>query len=416
MNATFATKAWFWTQKHRSGNISFKVQVGKTNLGKPDIRTFHTEAEAIAFRDDWNAKLVTRDTNGLVDLNTVQRAEVLLALARLADFNASLGEAVDFFLKHARPERGQITVEDAVKLFLDTKKQLKRSRAYLRGCNKTFLTPFAKFFAGRNVTDISTTECERYLNSHEEWSNASKASHINYLRTFYSFLIKKCYARLNPFANIERPRATSTIPKVMPPADVEKLLQFALNEGSKAECACMALVFFCGVRPEGEVARLTWETNVDLDARIVTIAHDQSKTGSRRVNAIPDNAWEWLNLCKGSGQIAPNDFKQRMKRLRQRCKAANHFDIPTNTMRHCFCSYHIAKHKDASKTANLLGHPNPALLYRTYLELVKNGDADDYWRIVPASVKPAWEAARKAQAAQANLADLKRRLQEQAQL
>jgi integrase len=409
MTSTFATKAWMWCQKHRSGNVSFKVQCGKTNLGKPDIRTFQTEAEAVAFRDDWNSKLVTRNTNGLVDLSTVQRAEVLAALAKLEHFNATLTEAVDFFLKNARPERGKITIEEAIKVFLDAKKQAKCSSAYLRGCEKTFFPPFAKFFAGRNVTDITPSECERYINTHDQWRNATKTTHINHLLALYSFLIKKCYARLNPLLSVERPRSANVNPKTMPPADVEKLLQFALDDGRKAECACMALVFFCAVRVEGECSRLSWD-DVDLDARIVKIASAQSKTGQRRVNAIPDNAFEWLNLCKGTGQIAPTDYKQRMKRLRRDSKVP----YPNNAMRHCFCSYHIAKYRDASKTAMLLGHSSPKRLYHTYLELVTARDADTYWRIVPASVKPVWEQRAKEEAAQAKLATIKSDLQKQA--
>src|SRR5216684_1763015 len=109
MSATLhVNKARMWPQKHRSGNVTWKVQVGKKNDGKPDIRTFGTEALAKSFYHDWNAKLVTGNTNGLTDLSTLARAEVLAALAKLEAFNATLPEAVDFFLKHARPERGTI--------------------------------------------------------------------------------------------------------------------------------------------------------------------------------------------------------------------------------------------------------------------------------------------------------------------
>jgi integrase len=416
VNATVASKAWIWCQKHRSGNTSWKVQIGKTNLGKPDIRTFTTETEATNFANDWNARLVGKNTNGLTDLSTLQRAEVLAALARLEAYNATLQEAVDFFLKFARPEKGKITVDEAVKLFLESKTKLKRSDAFLRGCKKTYYGPFAKHFTGRCVADITPTECERYIDSHD-WNANSKSSHVSYLRGLYNWLIKKCYARLNPFTNIERPRASSTIPKVISPEDVTKLLQFALDTEHKAECACMALVFFAGIRAEGEVQRLNWE-NIDFDAHTVTLSAEQAKTGVRRTNDdIPPNAWEWLKLCKGKGRIAPKDHIQRMKRLRQRCKKAHlSFAYPQNCMRHCFCSYHIAEFKNADKTARMMSHPNAQLLYRTYYALVKAEDAHRFWRVVPASVKPAWEERAKQEAAQARLAAIKQQLQAQSQL
>jgi hypothetical protein len=78
---------------------------------------------------------------------------------------------------------------------------------------------------------------------------------------------------------------------------------------------------------------------------------------------------------------------------------------PQNAMRHCFASYHIGKHKDAPKTAVLLGHPNPSLLYRTYLELVTSEDAEKYWNVVPESVRLAREASKQQQRKQADDAE-----------
>jgi hypothetical protein len=53
-------KARAWPQKHRSNNVTWKVQVGKKNDGKPDIRSFATQEEAEQFKEDWNTKLVGR--------------------------------------------------------------------------------------------------------------------------------------------------------------------------------------------------------------------------------------------------------------------------------------------------------------------------------------------------------------------
>ena len=301
-HGTHAAKARMWPQTHRSGNKSWKVQVGKKTTGKPDIRTFAREQAARAFRDDWNAKLVTGNTNGLADLSALARAEVLAALAKLEAFNATLPEAVDFFLKHARPAQGEISVEDALKEFLNAKVSLKRRESYLRNCKKTYYQPFTRAFPGRVLSDISQVEAEKYINSHPNWGSSSKASHIQYLRTFYNFFIKRSYAKLNPFANVEKPQAFSNRPKTIKPDEAKKLLQFALDNGRKQECAAMALVFFCGVRVEGEAGRLTWE-DVDLNKAKVQISPENSKTGLRRVNNILENALEWLKLCKSKERM-----------------------------------------------------------------------------------------------------------------
>jgi integrase len=143
----------------------------------------------------------------------------------------------------------------------------------------------------------------------------------------------------------------------------------------------MTLVFFCGVRVD-EVARLSWD-KVDLQDARVTIESEASKKGRRRVNVIPENALEWLRLCKSSGKVAPNDYAQRMKRLRHRAGIS----YPQNAMRHCFSAYHLAKWGDAPKTAFQLGHPNPQLLYNTYYAVVDSADVSRFWEIIPDSVR-----------------------------
>lgn len=50
-------------------------------------------------------------------------AEVLGAMAELAAFSATLPEAGDFFIKHAKPDSGTITAEDAAKTLLFRKQR-----------------------------------------------------------------------------------------------------------------------------------------------------------------------------------------------------------------------------------------------------------------------------------------------------
>ncbi len=142
MTVARISKARYWHQKHRSGNVTWKVFVGKKNDGKSDVRSFPTEAEAKAFCDEWNVKLVEQNTSGLADLSTLARHEVLGALAKLEAFNATITEAVDFFIKYARPERGSIITEDAVEMFLKNKAQLKRREAYLQKWLSILITSY----------------------------------------------------------------------------------------------------------------------------------------------------------------------------------------------------------------------------------------------------------------------------------
>jgi hypothetical protein len=137
----------------------------------------------------------------------------------------------------------------------------------------------------------------------------------------------------------------------------------------------------------------------------------------RRINALPDNAVEWLRLCnddgKAKGIVAPINYIGRMMRLRKRFyrdiegqrkyekqiaagvkvkKAPKLYSFPIdgdltyrqNSARICFASYHIAFHDDAAKTSMLLGHQTSSvLLYTTYRALVTKAQAERYWKIRP---------------------------------
>ena len=391
-----AKKANLYPKTHRSGNQSWCVNIGKKANGKCDIRNFHSRKEAENFFNEWNLKLVQQSPHGLSDLNEIQRYEILAAIKKLEAFNATLPDAVNFFLKFARPDNGELTAAEALKLFLEKKEKTKRSRAYLNGFKKTFLGPFVKAFPECVVSGITSQEVEEYVYSHKNWNPVTTKSHITYLSTFFNFLIKEKYAKLNPLDNIDRPKKAHSKAKAIPADDAEKLLQFALDNDYKAECAAMVLVFFCGVRVE-EVSRLTWADISFKKCRVIVEAA-AAKTENRRVNPISPNALEWLNLCKTTGSIAPNNYEKRMQRLRKKTA----IKYPQNAMRHCFSGYHLAAHESADKTAYLMSHPNPKLLYATYHELVSKEEAERFWNIVPKEIAAARELERNTKAEEAD--------------
>lgn len=380
MPTQLVKKATIYPQKHRSGNVTWIVNVGKQINGKNDLRRYEIKEEAESFRDEWNLKLANQNLSGLQDLNSISRHEILAAVQKLELVDATLPEAVDFFLKFARPSKGKIQVDEAIELFLAAKTGNDLSEAYLEGAEKTFLNPFARYFKDRIVSDISSEEIEAYIKSHTKWGSTTIRSHQNYLSTFYNFLIKKGRAKLNPIAKLEKPQRKQDAAKLLTVEQAQTLLQFAFDEDCKKECAAMTLVFFCGVRVD-EVARLTW-ASVDLEKMLLRLEAEITKKARRRVNGIPQNALHWLTLCKGSGKIAPADYDQRMKRLRKKSGVK----YPQNGMRHSFCGYHLAMFGDAAKTALLLGHPNPTLLYSTYHEVTTKEEAEKFWAIVPKSV------------------------------
>jgi hypothetical protein len=56
---------------------------------------------------------------------------------------------------------------------------------------------------------------------------------------------------------------------------------------------------------------------------------------------------------------------------------------PGNVLRHSFCSYHVAMHRDAARTAVLLTHTSPVMLYRHYKGKATAADAGKWFSIMP---------------------------------
>jgi site-specific recombinase XerC len=380
------TKAKLYEIKNRNGSLTYRVDLGKGPDGKRMTRGFSTRDEAEEFKHKIDAKIEDKaSASALSDLTQAEKYDMLAARERLINCNASLPEAVDFFLKHNAAHKAVLTVDEALAEWQTEKAKLRLSQKYQESAARNFFRPFAKKFGKKKLNLISSREIERYVFRHKTWSPQTKASHLNYLRTFFSFFLKQGNISLNPVIGISKPKIVEGEPRLLSVSNTNTLLNFALNNEYKEECAAMTLVLFCGIRVD-EVDRLTWDA-VSLQAGTVTIQGKDSKRGRKRINTISSNALEWLKMCQPdnkSGRIGPSDYRQRMKRLRTRVKGANGaFAYPQNAMRHSFAGYHLANHEDAIKTAFLLGHPNPNLLHSTYKELTSKQQAAQFWNILP---------------------------------
>lgn len=371
-------EAKIWPRPLRSGNISFRVDLGKIN-GKRVTKDFPSKVEAQRFAAQANDKLHRRNLGALQDLVASQRYEILSCLEKLKPFNASLNDAVDFFIRYAQPPQAALPIEKAIQLFVAERRKAKRRERYIKAIQDSYLTPLKKRFEGKMVNEFTTKELDKFIHVKGR-ASSTVMNYIRNLSAFFNFLVEKGYCTLNPVAKIVKPAITDKAAAFLTPDEAAKLLQKAMDDGCKAECACMVLVLFCGIRVE-EVAKLDWN-NVNLETRFVEVSAEFAKKGRRRANVIPDNACEWLRLCATKGRIAPANYVKRMHASR---KAAG-INYVQNAMRHSFASYHVAMFQDAPRTAFQLGHPNPTLLYSTYRELTTKAEAERFWSILPRSV------------------------------
>ena len=379
-----------YERTHRSGNKGWQVSLGTIN-GKRKLQPFTTLEAAQAFKAQCEEKQALSNPTVLSDLDALGRAAIRHALEKLKPYDATITEAVDFFIKFAKPTKGKVTIQEAIDLFVAAKTKEKLSATYIEKSERCFFVPFRDKFKNCIVSEVSPAQAQKYIDGHAKWNEVTRNTHVRHLRTFYNFLIGTGHATINPFLTISFAKVAGgkLRAKVLSVNDTEKLLQYAFDSGDKAACASMALVLFCGVRVD-EVDRLTWDS-IDLISDVPFVDIDHAKNGRRRVNELPENAVEWLKACQSKGKVTPDNYAKTMQRLRKKAK----IEYAQNAARHSFASYHVAMHQDGTKTAFMLGHPDPQLLYSHYRKLVRREDAARYWEIVPRAVKAEREAQEK---------------------
>jgi integrase len=134
----------------------------------------------------------------------------------------------------------------------------------------------------------------------------------------------------------------------------------------------IALAVFAGVRPQ-EILLLE-AINLKLDRKILEIT--KAKTRRRRIVRLSDNGISWLRL--GQGLPYESGTWRRLKKIRDKLSFKWQHDI----MRHSFCSYHVACHRNTAMTALEAGHTE-TILFKHYRELVSEEDAKEFWDILP---------------------------------
>jgi integrase len=374
-----ANKAFaVYEKKHASGSIGYRVDLGLVG-GKRTFKSFSNRADAEAFQGKCLKGDAHKNPLVLSDIDAITRHEVLAALGRLREYRASITEAVDFFLKHARPVRAEASIQMVMDEFKSVKTKGGLSAKYLTTAWHSFFVPFRDHFKNCLITNVTADGAEKYIYQHKRWNATTRATHIRHLNVLFNFAISRGHATLNPLSKIQRPKRPSNNAgeKVMTVEQVIDLLQYAFKNDYKKECAALVLTLFCGVRVD-EVRRLRW-AKIKINDEIPVVVLDETKANRRRVNVIPKNAVEWLKQLQEIGRVTADNHEGRMRWMRRAAKSKYH----QNSARISFASYHVAMYEDPAKTSLLLGHQNPALLWNTYRALVSKSDAQRYWDITP---------------------------------
>ena len=196
-------EAKIYIRKLPSGNTSYRVDLGKIH-GKRVTKDFQNQVEAQKFASKANAELHKRNTGALQDLAEAHRYEILAAIEKLKPISATITEAVDFYIRYAKPPKKLLTVKEGMAIFRTEKLKSKRGQRYLDAMESNYLKPLAKAFPKQLLNEITKDEIKSFIYK----ANRKPKTISNYIRSlsaFFNYFITEGHMTLNPISKIERP-------------------------------------------------------------------------------------------------------------------------------------------------------------------------------------------------------------------
>ena len=292
-----------------------------------------------------------------------------------AGAKADLLEAVEFFIRHTRPEGGAKSLNDAIEELLAVKTKAGKKESYIKGLGWS-LRKFAADFSGASMHEISRDDFEGWLDE-EDFSLATRRNYIRDCGILFNFAVGKKWMPGSPAEGIEKPDIEDREIVALPIRQAARLLLVARNVPEfRPFLAPVAIQLFAGLRTS-EIRTLDWSEV--RDEQIIVLA-SKAKTRQRRTVAISANLASWLaSERKVSRSVAPNGRAWRTG-FSALVEAAKINPWPRNALRHSFGSYHYALHKNENLTAAEMGN-SPQMVFQHYRAVVLGGDEKRYWNL-----------------------------------
>ena len=167
------------------------------------------------------------------------------------------------------------------------------------------ITNFDKFLSGAETTleDATTDHVRRYLRHRSEVgaNNPTISRNLSVLRQFFKFLQSENVRLDNPALNVDGPKVSRTLPKVISEDDVEALLKAAHKlqtaEGIRLTCL-LEIAYASGLRVTELVSLPTDALNLTSETLLIS-----GKGGKERLVPIGDQASHHLQLYLPKSRI-----------------------------------------------------------------------------------------------------------------
>lgn len=199
-------------------------------------------------------------------------------------------EVVEYFLKNYREPVRQITVVDAINLFIKDREKQNRRPDTLRNLRGR-LGMFSRLYGQKHVAEVTMDDCRDFV-FRKGTGPRNQINDHRVVTNYFNWCVRRQFAITNNMAIVDRLAVDSQEPSILSLADCRKLLAAARDYKDGMLLPYTVLSLFAGLRP-AEVARLTWD-RIDLVEGTVTLDGSMAKTRQRRIVKLPENAVAWL--------------------------------------------------------------------------------------------------------------------------
>ena len=240
------------------------------------------------------------------------------------------------------------------------------------------ITNFDKFLSGADTTleDATTDDVRRYLRHRSEVgaNNPTISRNLSVLRQFFKFLQSENVRLDNPALNVDGPKVSRTLPKVISEDDVEALLKAAHKlktaEGIRLTCL-LEIAYASGLRVTELVSLPTDALNLTSETLLIS-----GKGGKERLVPLTSSAMNAIaayervrtDFLKGNNTskfLFPSRSKQgyltrrRLGQLLKELAIQAGLDptiISPHILRHAFASHLLNRGADLRSLQKMLGH------------------------------------------------------------
>lgn len=346
-------------------------KVGKRGFRK----AYNSETEALVEAERVVKHLATADGSATTlcgqDITYLNECRVRLG-------KTPMHVAVDFYLKfHEHTIKNPKTFSEVWGLLTERRKGKNLSERYyatMRYHRKAWETTFGDRF----IDSISNEEYLKFLRE-TKYQDRTKLNLFRSLTSLLRFARKQRFVSEDKI-EIEPDFGTikDTTPDIYTP---DELCRLFIAHDSRF-LPYLALMAFGGSR-RAEAQRLT-QDNILFSDKMIRMSPEITKTSAGRTLDMPDNLVAWLKEFGASnGPLltlakVPTLPVERLKECGVETKQ--------NALRHSFCSYHLALHRNAAMTSEIAGN-SPQMLNKHYKALVSKTAAEQWFTITPTTVR-----------------------------